>query len=409
MPMGFTWKSNETRQADFAAAKAYFEHPANQGVKKIPKGHFNPKSPSYIKRDDGAILAIGRSDKGGFLGEGGFGRVKYAINADGQLYALKIETTNNLNQQQETLMSQDANLMEGEKTHRASASDKITTGEKFYSSLFYLGDDTLESELSNQTLFESNLQNKLKDARQLCWEVNLLHTGGLTKSGSGISHGDIKPGNVVRNAQGNLKFIDFGLSSLIDAPYTAAIGTFDYMPFDRDKAVFLNTVQTLGRAGVDIFAVKKTLYMNCQYTQKPMLNTCLQGYCIFSDSEFAALPEPLKEMIDTSNVPEAISRAGADTLLNMTLHLIVWEAVNPDLKTYDKMIAILKVLPQKSQLAICTYCSTLSDGVSKDELMKAIKQSSVIPSLETSKYASGEARQDSPTTVVNYHKFGGGG
>ena len=74
---------------------------------------------------------------------------------------------------------------------------------------------------------------------------------------NGVSHGDVKPDNLLWTPQGRVKIIDFNVSVRDGDPNARGGGTLRYMPPDYDSAVPPNPQDRYDR---DVFALGVTLY-----------------------------------------------------------------------------------------------------------------------------------------------------
>lgn len=130
---GFFYPDNAARRREFRLAKAYFK--ATPGDVKVSRelwAKLHPDDPpqhSFLKRSDGRLLAIAHGP-GKELGKGSSGRVKYAMDSDGRRYALKIESTNEVSQQEEGEILKEFGILHGEKVQRHRDSPKSTSKKK---------------------------------------------------------------------------------------------------------------------------------------------------------------------------------------------------------------------------------------------------------------------------------------
>ena len=252
---GFSYQDSQARGLEFWLAKEYFK--ANPTEVKISRKRWKKLYPdntpqhSYLKRSDGAILAIAHgkersvSVEKGLLGEGASGRVKYAMNSAGELYVLKIEINNTLDQQNEEIILKELGILHGEKTYSGQNG-------KYYSTLTHLG-----TALVDTTIVTAPMQSKLEILRKIAWNVHALHE-------KGIAHHDLKPDNITIDKRSNrIGIVDFGLAKKIVKdwePPAVISGTGYYLPRYRgenDDEV-RNRMRALGQIGCDIFALKKT-------------------------------------------------------------------------------------------------------------------------------------------------------
>ncbi|MDX1837337.1 hypothetical protein DIZ81_05345 [Legionella taurinensis] len=129
----------------------------------------------------------------------------------------------------------------------------------------------------HQGVFPLTLDNnrRLQIAIDICLQLDALHRGLSSKSGTPYSHGDIKPENIVMDAKGQCHFIDFGFSDTNPTtPAASLCGTPTYLPW-LDFDAPMPTRQRL-----DLIALKRVLSM-------PQGLECISGkyYLLKEDRE----------------------------------------------------------------------------------------------------------------------------
>ena len=350
---GFDYIDDNDRIAEFERAEAFlnlFFCNTNEQVIKLPRrigAHFTPPlKHSYVKQGD-ELIAFSRGKKGGAIGEGAFGHVKYVKTQSGEDRVVKIETTNTSRQQQESHIAQDQALQIGNKIIR---DDHL----KFYSILHYLG-PSLKTELQKHHF---SLKEKIHTAGTLCWEIYLLHTGQLSSSKKKYAHGDLKPENIARNGSG-IKLMDFGLSTHLSNPPTMAIhGSPLYLPIEHsvrskiriDKNIrqqLLQRMCKLGYLGLDIFALKRLLYLSAESSIGS-----LYGHCIFTPSEYDSLPSALQQLMDTTSIDKAIESIDQASSITLTLHFLALE--------YTLDVPRLNALSAHEKEQFCAFCASVN-------------------------------------------------
>lgn len=325
---GFLYQNDDEREREFRLATRIFKtYPSlNKISRKVwdsllqssndpffrecVRLGFDPAHPpkhSYFKQSDGTVLAFARGKQHeGLLGEGAFGRVKYASDKDGALYAMKVEKKDNGGS--ESAIAQDVRFMKGPK-------ERVDLGNsrKYYSLFEYRG-SSLSKALSSGTL---TLAERVCMAKQLAWEVHQLHSGYLSKTGSGYAHHDIKPDNIVLNKKNQPNLIDFGFAESIHQRLNMLAGTPEYMPVSVSELNSSNHAPALARlskmssAEKDTFALKRTFYWKDGRPQ------------FFSRAEFFQVSIELRRMLNTKDVDQAIARK--DTPLSFAIALAAEE------------------------------------------------------------------------------------
>ena len=319
---GFLYNDIAERDNEFALAAKYFEE--NPGVIKMSRktplidGAESTIVHSYIKIGE-KIVAIAHGE-GRFLGTGSFGRVKFAMDQNGDVYALKIE--NKDSPQTETQILDDLGLLHGNKVSRATSSQKTDT--KYYTLMEYLGKnyiDYLNSILQNAVAPITD--DRIRDARKIAWELHKLHNGASTKSKTPIAHLDVKLDNVVRLENGKIRLIDFGFSETIQSDWYLSNprGTQQHLPLkliknnDRlqpvdSEAQVIARMNRMGQIRCDVFALKRCIYYPYN-DYRTLLNK----------QELTQLPSNLRRMLDT----EDVDRINNVTALDITYELIKYE------------------------------------------------------------------------------------
>ncbi len=338
-------EEEETRLSQFEEARSFFsENPDKKKLSRTDPPHLHN---SYIKLDDGEILALSSKNLAGeILGRGFNSRVKLAMDQAGGFYAIKIEITNDLFQMRETEILADIGLLRHPKTSIL----RNDSTNKFYTAVTYLGKELQSILWSVEDEFLPSL------VRQIAWALHQLHTGTLSKTGVAYAHLDMKPANMVLDNFNRIYLIDLGSAlALYEQPYTPIFTTSLYAPatFDEQQlkkvpyeALIGPRLMQLGPLGIDMFALKRTLFMP---VPKRSEDPNKHGLCLYSRDEFAALDDELKEMIDTTNIDLAISRKDVDTPLSLTIAFLAKEC--------DLDIEALKILDIESQEKVCSIAS----------------------------------------------------
>lgn len=154
------------------------------------------------------VKSVGKYDLYGTLGEGAFGKVKYAINTEtNEAVAIKILDkeriqTRNMGPQ----IKKEISIMKMINHHYVVAvKDVFATNAKIFIVLEFIGGGELFDKISNE--------GKVSEDKARFYFGQLLE--GLEHChNSGICHRDLKPENLLLDVDGNLKISDFGFSTL---------------------------------------------------------------------------------------------------------------------------------------------------------------------------------------------------
>ncbi|KAI3737827.1 hypothetical protein L2E82_27840 [Cichorium intybus] len=158
--------------------------------------------------EDGTQLRLGKYEIGRTLGEGNFGKVKYAIDIQTQhSFAIKIIDKTRIKNLQisEQIKREIAALKLLRHPNVVRLHEVLASKTKIYMVLEYVnGGELFDTIVSKGKLPESNAR---KLFQQLIDGVSYSHE-------KGVIHRDLKLENVLVDAKGNIKITDFGLSAL---------------------------------------------------------------------------------------------------------------------------------------------------------------------------------------------------
>lgn len=173
---------------------------------------------SFIKIDGPPhILALASNKHSNLLGRGAYGRVKIAVDVDGNLYAVKIVHVSQ-KQHPHKFSSSAASSYQSEQLHdeQQTLKDlnigvgdvvKRTDSEKCYLVEKFLGDN-LRHYLQSTEL---TLMERVELALAITQKVDELHKGLATLSGTALAHRDLKPDNLtIHPITKEIHLIDFG-------------------------------------------------------------------------------------------------------------------------------------------------------------------------------------------------------
>src|SRR3990167_735781 len=281
--MKLTWSSDKQRAIEWRFAKQYLmgETWTVSDIKKIKRGVYLDRDTgeevmlthSYILLS-GKIFAIG--DKNNYLQhntKSNTARVKCAMDEYGVLYALKIEPVKRDGIALEISTTTDLDV-----AHGGGIRINKYGQQKGYCPYYYFGDHTFHDYLlQRHTIRDDDLAYSLaiKTARI----VHDLHSGKKSKMHLKYGHLDLKPGNIIYDADsGEMFLIDFGFSQRLEGNATKHRGTEGYVP----RHMLDYTRKTL-----DIFALLRIFYFPEKFQtefkhgdEKRTVNDA----CIFSDS-----------------------------------------------------------------------------------------------------------------------------
>ena len=383
---GFLYKSPEERAKEFALAEYFFKkYPTQIKISRLDWENFITEleknenafyddhetlkqlgidldylpQHSYFKPKNGPVLAFSRGKLGGELGSGTFGSVKFVVDKNNRLYAMKTEETNDTTSH-EASIAFDLQLMIEKKLKRSEKNYDYNHKIKYYSLFIYLGKQLKITLLENSFLFEE----KVTLARKLSWEVYKLNTGLLSSSRRGYVLHDIKPTNIVIDDHAHPKLVDYGFASIANTTNlaTGTKGTPKYLPLtEKEMALWLEPrskgqidyilnerLKTMTPVEKDLFALKRTLYLG--------LPSQTISLSIFMPQEYKQLPEALQDILNTQNISTAIRRKQYSALM-LTLHFIAVE--------YKQDIKKILNYSTACQLALCE-CLEKIDDASRD-------------------------------------------
>jgi len=227
------------------------------------------------------VKTVGKYDLYGTLGEGAFGKVKYAVNTEtNEAVAIKILDkdkiqTRNMGAQ----IKKEISIMKMINHHHVvGVKDVFATNAKIFIVLEFVGGGELFDKIANE--------GKLPEEKARFYFKQLVE--GLEHCHSnGVCHRDLKPENLLLDTDGNLKISDFGFSTL-------NIGDPD--GDGNARAELLHTTcgtpnyvapEVLGKDGydgrkADVWSIGVILYV------------LLAGYLPFDENTMAALFQKIK-------------------------------------------------------------------------------------------------------------------
>jgi len=227
------------------------------------------------------VKTVGKYDLYGTLGEGAFGKVKYAVNTEtNEAVAIKILDkdkiqTRNMGAQ----IKKEISIMKMISHHHVvSVKDVFATSAKIFIVLEFVGGGELFDKIANE--------GKLPEEKARFYFKQLVE--GLEHChNNGVCHRDLKPENLLLDTDGNLKISDFGFSTL-------NIGDAD--GDGNARAELLHTTcgtpnyvapEVLGKDGYDgkksdVWSIGVILYV------------LLAGYLPFDENTMAALFQKIK-------------------------------------------------------------------------------------------------------------------
>lgn len=345
---GFLYANDMEREQEFAAAQYFFvRHPElhkisrkiwpnlyknltpNEQKELCQQLGFDPKNPpkhSYFKPQEGLIVAFASGKQPeGLLGEGQYGRVKFAMDCHEHMYAIKIEKRKVVDAKEpcknEAFIAQDVQLMKGPRIEIS----KDSTCKKFYSLLEYLG---ISLHKYIQQSSPVSFSNRLELARKLAWEVHQLHSGYLSMSQKQYAHHDLKPENIVLYHNTEPKLIDYGFAALLTEGVSKS-GSVLYMPFSKKELIHRNyesiekTLHKMTPEEQDLFALKRIFYLGD-------IKIYTKSVDLFSNEEFKQFPQALQDSIETFDVTKTLQRKN-DSPLKLAILLWAFEhKQNPD-------------------------------------------------------------------------------
>jgi 5'-AMP-activated protein kinase catalytic alpha subunit len=227
------------------------------------------------------VKTVGKYDLYGTLGEGAFGKVKYAVNTEtNEAVAIKILDKDKIQaRNMGAQIKKEISIMKMINHHHVvSVKDVFATSAKIFIVLEFVGGGELFDKIANE--------GKLPEEKARFYFRQLVD--GLEHChNNGICHRDLKPENLLLDTDGNLKISDFGFSTLSVGDADGDGGT---------RAELLHTTcgtpnyvapEVLGKDGydgkkADVWSVGVILYV------------LLAGYLPFDENTMAALFSKIK-------------------------------------------------------------------------------------------------------------------
>lgn len=227
------------------------------------------------------VKTVGKYDLYGTLGEGAFGKVKYAVNTEtNEAVAIKILDKDKIQaRNMGAQIKKEISIMKMINHHHVvSVKDVFATSAKIFIVLEFVGGGELFDKIANE--------GKLPEDKARFYFKQLVE--GLEHChNNGVCHRDLKPENLLLDTDGNLKISDFGFSTL-------NIGDAD--GDGNARAELLHTTcgtpnyvapEVLGKDGydgkkADVWSVGVILYV------------LLAGYLPFDENTMAALFQKIK-------------------------------------------------------------------------------------------------------------------
>jgi serine/threonine-protein kinase len=224
------------------------------------RGRLSKEEPKARMPDVGETFA--EHELGELLGEGGMGKVYKASHPDGRVVALKVLRTE-LGDDEGFRRRFEREAEMARRVEHAHVVKTLAAGEHdgvLYLTQEFIPGGSLDEALERETMLE------LEQAVQVCLEVaaglDAMHAAGLV-------HRDIKPHNIMLDAEGNAYIADFGLAkdreaSTVLTRLGQAMGSLDYMAPEQIRGMEVD-------ARADVYALGCVMY------------ECLTGKAPFAD------------------------------------------------------------------------------------------------------------------------------
>jgi len=190
---------------------------------------------------------------------------------------------------------------------------RIITAEKaddyFFIVMEFVEGETLEAILSRDKVIE--LARALDFSRQICEGVEHAHR-------QGVLHRDLRPGNVLVTASGEIKIADFGTSRFLEIGEHAStvIGSPPYMSPEQfqGRAVFASDVYSIG---VIMYEMMTGALPYFSTNPRQLEKMAASGRLVPPRERNRAISREIDEIIEKSLAPEVADRyQGAEELLD---------------------------------------------------------------------------------------------
>jgi serine/threonine protein kinase len=205
----YEWDTAEHRHEWSIAAQFFHEYSAQ--VKRVNTTPYDSDNKllahTYVKASDDVIYRLGN-----IIGNGSCGKVVRAWDEDGNAYAMKVSGASN---REENKTATDLGLLASPEFGCPAGTKELEPyqsedGTEFYAPLRYLGKSLSAYLAENKDL---TLKQRCDLAAKIFIATHQFLRGEASCSGKEYTHDDIKPENIVIDANGNVHFIDVGLVS----------------------------------------------------------------------------------------------------------------------------------------------------------------------------------------------------
>ncbi|MCE0723607.1 MULTISPECIES: protein kinase domain-containing protein [Legionella] len=299
----------------------------------------------------------------GTIGSGNYGKGRLAMDEYGHVFLIKVEKKSIIRRrtkikeelgaedvpqdsmEEEISIGKDVRLIIASSQKGGESTEYNEPGipEQTYVLMEFRGDSV------KKKIIKSDLtpEQRLDMAIQAAWQCHLLHQGYLSRSGIPYVHGDLKPDQLVIDAQNQLSLVDFGCANnRLEEKHGNDSGSFDYLsPSCRNYT----------RREVDNFALLRTIYMPQMFNDR--LGNPKQRKEAFNSDNISLLDDEcieqfrLREWFDTSNgkLPKDSSPEQIAFLLILTR--LQCKQLFEDYKNNQEAISALNIVYQSGYIS----------------------------------------------------------
>ncbi|WP_412756708.1 hypothetical protein [Legionella bozemanae] len=301
----------------------------------------------------------------GTIGSGNYGKGCLAMDEYGHVFLMKVEKkavlqrraklkefgADNLQDSmtEEIAIGKDVGLIVASRQKGGNSKEYDAPGYSEYIPeqtyvLMRFGGDSVKQKIKSPDLTP---EQRVDIAIQAAWQCHLLHQGYLSRSGVPYVHGDLKPDQLVVNAQNQLSLVDFGCANnRLEEKHGNDSGSFDYLSL---------SCKNYTRKEVDHFALLRTIYMPGIFKDK--MGMPKKRKKTFKSDNVSILDDGsieqygLRKWFDTSNGELPIDSSPAQAAFLLILTQCQCQHLFDRYKNNQEVISALNIVYQSGYIA----------------------------------------------------------